>query len=124
MRMLGVTLDPSFTFSAHAIATAKRAGSRLNILRALSNSSFGKDKDCLVATYKAFIRPIIDYAAPIVYPQYSAASLKRLQIIQNKSLRLATGCHMSAPAAHVHYETHMLTVDPCLRLFSAQFYAR
>ena len=31
-RLLGVILDPTFTFSSHAISVAKKAASRLNIM--------------------------------------------------------------------------------------------
>ena len=52
-KLLGVTLDPTFIFSAHASAIARKAGSRLGVLRALSDTSFGHDKECLSLTYKA-----------------------------------------------------------------------
>ena len=94
LRLLGVTLDPLFTFSAHAAVIAKGSALKLNIIRALSDTHFGKDKDCLLLTYKCFIRSLFDYAAPIVYPQYSATSIEKLQRVQNKALRLVTGCHL------------------------------
>ena len=37
LRLLGVTLDPTFTFSNHAKNIARKALWRLNILRALSD---------------------------------------------------------------------------------------
>ena len=37
--LLGVTWDPSLTFSAHAVAVAKKAAARLNYLKALASSS-------------------------------------------------------------------------------------
>ena len=40
-KLLGVTFDPTFTFSAHASAIARKASSRLSVLRALSDTSFG-----------------------------------------------------------------------------------
>ena len=92
-KLLGVTLDPMFTFSAHASATARKASSRINIIRALSDSSFGKDRECLLGTYKALIRPLFDYAAPLIFPNYSPTSLAKLQRIQNRGLRLALGYH-------------------------------
>ena len=50
-KLLGVILDPTWSFSAHAIYTAKKAGSRLNVLRALSDTSFAHDKECLTLTF-------------------------------------------------------------------------
>ena len=48
----------------------------------------------------------------------------RLQIVQNRSLRLITGCHSEAAVDHLHSETGVLPVDPYLRLLSAHYLAR
>ena len=123
-KLLGVVLDPTFTFSSHAIAIAKKASLRTNkILRALSDTAFGHDKECLLATYKAFIRSLFDYAAPIVFPNYSRTSIERLQKIQNRSLRLVLGCHSLTAIDHLHSECKELPVEQHLRLLSAQFLA-
>ena len=122
-KLLGVTLDPTFTFSTHASAMARKAGSRLGVLRALSDSSFGQDKECLLLTYKAIIRPFFDFAAPIVYPLYSQSSILRLQLVQNRALRLVTGCHSASAVDHLHTETETLPVGDHLELLSAQYLA-
>ena len=72
-KLLGIMLDPMFIFSAHSAAIARKASSRLNVLRAMSSTSFGHDKECLSITFKSLIRPFFDYAAPVVFPQYSQA---------------------------------------------------
>ena len=123
-KLLGVTFDPTFTFSTHAAITARKAGSRLGVLRALSDTSFGHDKECLSLTYKSIIRPFFDYAAPIVYPLYSQSSIRRLQLVQNRALRLVTGCHNASSVDHLHSETEILPVGDHLELLSAQFLAR
>ena len=123
-KLLGVILDPTWSFSAHASYTAKKAGSRLNILRALADSTFGHDKECLTLTFKSMIRPFFDFAAPIVFPNYSAASLRRLQLVQNKSLRLITGAHSNASIDHLHSETQILPVEQHLLLLSSQYLLR
>ena len=110
-----------------AATIARRAGSRLNVLRALSDTSFGNNKECLTMTFKFLVRPLLDFAAPIVYPNYSASSIRRLQLIQNKSLCLITGCHSAVSASsidHLHSETLILPVESHLRLLSSQFLAR
>ena len=93
-------------------------------MRALSDTAFGKDKECLTLTYDAFIRPLLDYCAPIVYPMYSPSSIERLQRVQNRALRLASGCHVKASVEHLHVETKELPVKDHLRLLSAQCLAR
>ena len=75
-------------------------------------------------TFKMFIRTLFNYAAPIIYPNYSQSSIQRLQRIQNRALRLALGCHMAASFEHIHNEAIELPVEDHLRLLSAQFLAR
>ena len=67
-KLLGVVVDPTFTFSAHAAQVARKASSRLNIL---GDTSFGHDKECLTITitFKSLIRPLFDFAATIVFTQ-------------------------------------------------------
>jgi len=61
-------------------------------MRFLSGTSWGQHKETLPATYKSLIGSLITYAAPIWFPKTSASSRKKLQIIQNNALRVATGC--------------------------------
>ena len=96
----------------------------MNLLRALSDTTFGKDKEVLLSTYKLYIRSLFDYAAPVVYPNYSDTSILRLQRIQNRALRLSLGCHSTSSVDHIHAESLELPVSDHLRLLSAQFLAR
>ena len=74
-------------------------------------------------TFKSLIRPFFDYAAPIVYPLYSKTSIRRLQLVQNRALRLVTGCYMASSVDHLQAETEVLPVGDHLELLSAQFLA-
>ena len=112
------------TFAAHAAAAAWKANARLNILRALANTSFGHDKECLTSTYKALVRPFFDYAAPVVYPNYSDLSIHRLQLVQNKALQSVTGLLSASCIGHLQAKTEILPVVDHLRLLSSQYLAR
>ena len=123
-KLLGVVFDPSLTFNAHAIALVKKGRGRIRLLSALANTEWGKDKECLLATYKTFIRPILEYGAPITYPNLSSSSIHRLQLVQNRCLRLCTGCHSAASLDHLHNECALLPVEDHMRLISSQYLAR
>ena len=117
--LLGVKWDLSFTFCAHAVA--KKAAARLNCMRALASTEFGKDKECLLTTYKQLIRSPFDFAAPVVFPNYSNSSIRKLQLVQNKALCLALGCHIMSSIDHLHAEAQCLRstiiFSSCLRNF-------
>ena len=68
-KILGVTLDTHFTFSPHAHDCDERALRALNVMKALAGSSWGFTTETLVATYKAIMHPILNYAAPIWFTQ-------------------------------------------------------
>ena len=59
----------------------------------VSPISWGFTTETLVATYKAIVCPILNYAASIWFTQVSPKYLDKLEVIQNKPLRITTGCH-------------------------------
>ena len=77
-KVLGEVFDPSLTFSTHTAALARKVRGRVKLLSAFTSSDWGKDKDCLVATYKAFI----NYG--VTYQNLFSSSIRRLQPVQNR----------------------------------------
>ena len=120
-KILGVMLDTLFTFGPHACDCVKRVLRALNVMKALAGSSRGFKTETSVATYKAIVRPILNYAAPICFTQISSTHLDKLEVIQNKALRIATGCHQKSAASHLRAETGVLPLRG--QLCSQQFYA-
>ena len=123
-KILGVTLDTHFTFSPHVRTTAERARSRLSILKALAGVNWGQSKEVLLLTYRALIKPVLSYAAPIWYPNASDSAISTLQSIQNSALRIATGSLRMASVPHLHQEAKALEVGPHLSLLCSQFLLR
>ena len=60
--MLGITLDPKPTFSQHINVTINKTKQMLNILKALTSTKWGKQKELIVSTFKAITHPILEYA--------------------------------------------------------------
>ena len=59
-KVMGHTLDPKLTYSTHThnISVHKP----LQIIKALTATGWGKQKETLMATYKAVMRPSLEYA--------------------------------------------------------------
>ena len=53
--ILGVTLDRGMTFRQHTDHINTKAKTRLNVLRALTNTSYGHSKEHITTVYKQFI---------------------------------------------------------------------
>ena len=120
-RILGVKFDPHFFFHKHVQEISNRGKQRLSILKALTGTSWGQQKETIVATYKALIDSIFMYAAPIWFPNASNTNIQKLQVIQNSALRLATGCLMMSPIDHLHTEAKIMKVEEHLQMICAQF---
>jgi hypothetical protein len=122
LKVLGVTLDTMYTFSGHVAETKSKVQSRNNLLRRLAGSTWGAERETLLATYKATGRPVLNYGAPIWTPKLSPANWKKLQAAQNSAIRISTGCTATTSTAHLHHEAEMLEVEAHNRLLASQFH--
>ena len=116
LKILGVTLDIHFTFGSHARDCVERASRALNVMKGEGRSNWGFTTETLVATYKAIVRPILYYAVPIWFTQVSSTHLRKLEVIQNKALRIETGCHLKTAASHIRAVTSVLPLNAHLEL--------
>ena len=122
-KVLGVVLDPLFTFSPHLEAVGKKASARLKMFKALAGTSWGQDKETLLITFKLAIRSLFDFAAPTWVPNVKATPVANLQRVQNAGLRLATGSHRMASVEHLHAEAMMLPVEGHVQMLASQHLA-
>lgn len=88
--LLGATLDQYLNWKPHVNNLINKCKKDLFLLRAISGQSWGADKKSLFRIYTALIRSKIDYAS-IAYNSASDSTLNKLQIIQNKALKIVTG---------------------------------
>ena len=122
-KILGVTFDPHFRFHIHVEEIVKRAKPRLNILKMLTGTSWGQQKETILITFKSLISSLFTYASPIWFPNISASSINKLQVVQNAALRIATGCVKMTPVDHLHTESKVLKVDEHLKMLCSQHLA-
>ena len=118
---LGITFDNLLSFKQHVENLKSKVQARNNILKALSGSDWGKDKETITNTYKAIGQSVISYGCPIWTPALGKTSWNHLQIAQNSALKIATGCHKIASSDHVHQETEMMPVKDRCYMLSKQF---
>jgi hypothetical protein len=120
--IMGVTFDSLFNFSYHAVIAAK-ASRHLNLLKAVSGSSWGHDKETLLMTCKALVESVYSYHAAIWFPNCKPTNVAKLQFIQNAAIRLITGCYKATFIAHLRDETKLLPVAEHLTILYIQFLA-
>ena len=120
-KVLGLTLDPKLTYSTHIHNISVQAHKSLQIIKALTATGWGKQKETLMATYKAVMRPALEYASSVWSPIASSTSINKLQVMQNAALRTATGCTQDTNIQHLHDETLTLPIHEHLQLHASQY---
>jgi hypothetical protein len=113
-----------FTFSHHVAAIASKALQRLKIMKAVSGSLWGHDKETLFITYRALFESVFNFAAPVWWPNCKPTNAVKLQCIQNAALHLITGCHLATSIDHLHAETKLMPVAEHLNMLCFQFLAK
>ena len=64
-KVLGLTLDPKFTHRTHIHNISVQADKPLQMIKALTSTGWGKQKETLMATYKVVMKPTTEYASSI-----------------------------------------------------------
>ena len=85
-KVLGFTLDPKLTYSTHIHNISVQAHKPLHMIKTLTSTGWGKQKETLMTTYKAVMRPALEYASSIWSPLASSTSINKLQVMQNAAL--------------------------------------
>ena len=88
-----------------------QAHTPLQIIKALNATGWGKQKETLMPTYKAVMKPALEYASSVRSPIASSTSINKLQVMQNEALRTATGCTQDTNIQHLHDETLILPIQ-------------
>ncbi|GBN56622.1 RNA-directed DNA polymerase from mobile element jockey [Araneus ventricosus] len=102
-KFLGIVFDKRLTFLPHIASLRKRCLRSLNILRTLSNTSWGADRSCLLRVYRSIIRSMIDYGS-VVYGSARPSYLKRLGYVHHQALRLCLGAFRTSPIPSLYAE--------------------
>jgi len=63
-----MTYDNKMKFTTHIDNINTKAKTRLNVLRALTNTTFGQSKEDITLVHKQYIRPILTYGQPAWQP--------------------------------------------------------
>lgn len=113
-RYLGVILDSKLTWKSHIDAMANRAKAALVNLYALINRRSKLDPLRKIRLYKAVIRPTMTYASS-VWGYAAHSHVQKLQVVQNKVLRMAFDAPWFVSNATLHNDSQMATIGEFIR---------
>ncbi|CAF3428385.1 unnamed protein product [Rotaria socialis] len=103
-KFLGLLLDsPLLKWDAHIDYLKKECFKRLNILKALTSTSWGCSRKTLLLFYVSFVRSKLDFGCQ-VYGSASKTTLDKLEIFQNSAIRTIIGALKSTPIVSLRCE--------------------
>ena len=89
VKLLGVFIQKDLKWTSHVNEIVKKANMRLHMLRVLTK--FRLPLDDLVLIYCSYIRPVLEYCAPVWNSGLSAKQNEQIERIQKRACRLMLG---------------------------------
>ncbi|KAL4103942.1 hypothetical protein QTP88_019259 [Uroleucon formosanum] len=100
LRILGLTFDHKLSWKTHIEKLKTSCMGRMNIIKTLSNLSWGSDQNSLILIYKSLILSLMNYGS-VIYGTAKAKTLSTLDPIRNQRIRLATGSFRTSPVVNI-----------------------
>ena len=110
-KFFGVIFDRKVTFLLGILNSRTKCEKSLNILKILSNASWGADHVSLLKIYQTITRSKMDYACEI-YSSAGISYLKKFDTVHHFALCICSGAFRTSPDV----STYVDTVEPALCL--------
>ena len=122
-KFLGVLFDSKQSFIPHI--TSLKFTKSLDLIKVLSNITWGADRKVVLRLYRALIRSKLDHGC-IVYGSARPSYIKRLDTVHNQGLRLCLGAFRTSPVQSLYVEANdpplgmrtRLSLKYCVKLIS------
>jgi ribonuclease HI len=123
VKFLGVIFDSKLTFLPHILNLRKRCERSLNLLKVLSNTSWGADRTSLLKIYRAVIRSKLDYGC-VVYGSARNSVLKKLDPVHHSALRICSGAFRTSPVESLYADCCEAPLDLRRKILSLHYHFR
>lgn len=120
-KYLGCVIDKKLNFSKHIDYVISRINTAISTLNPLLNQKSNLCVENKLQLYKLAIRPIMTYATPAFHDYLADVHKKKLQVIQNKSLKLIFGLDRRARTMELHRMANVPTVEEFIFKLSSNF---
>ena len=120
-KYLGVILDRRLNFSEHIKTVRSRAAFALGRLHYILNARSKLSLKCKLRIYTACIRPIMTFACP-VFAHTKPYHLHKMQTLQNRFLRKATGAPPYVRNEQLHVDLKIPTMMQYMKRLTKGFF--
>ena len=121
VKYLGVLLDTKLSFKNHITQSIQRANKAVSILFCILKKNSHASVESKMTIYRAYIRPILTYAG-ILFQNCPKTHFGRLQVMQNKSLRMALSKPYATRISKLHKEAKIPTIREFVDKNTKKFY--
>lgn len=122
VRYLGVHLDRRLSWGAHINKKLNECYVRLSKLYPVVNKKSPLKLKCTLLIYKSILRPIFTYACS-VWGASSKTQINKLQVLQNKVLRMAVHAPWFIRNSQIHEELEFPTIVQFIKKLSKKFFS-
>ncbi|GBN62776.1 putative RNA-directed DNA polymerase from transposon X-element [Araneus ventricosus] len=123
VKFLGIIFDKKLTFLPHVLQLRKKLDRALNILKVLSNTSWGASRLSLLRVYRAAILSKIDYGCTI-YGSARQSVLQKLNTIPHSALRLCSGAFRTSPVESLYVECHEPSLEHRRQMLTLHYFSK
>lgn len=123
VKYLGVHLDQKLNFQTHIQNSIGRSNKAISILYCLLKKNSPASFRSKLSLYKTYVRPLLTYACP-VFANCPKTHFNRLQVMQNKCLRMVLSAPFYTRTTELHRETNLPTIRSFVDTLSENFYRK
>jgi ribonuclease HI len=121
VKFLGIIFDRKLSFRPHILHLRKKCQRSLNILKVLSNTSWGADRSSLLKIYHAVIRSKLDYGC-VVYGSTRKTYLQKLNTVHHTALRLCSGAFRTSPIESLYVDCCEAPLDLRRKILTLNYF--
>lgn len=121
VKYLGVYLDKKLNFAKHIDETCKKSMKTIRALWPILNKRSTLNLKNKNLIYKSVIRPTLTYGSPIWY-KAAKTHLQKLQIIQNKCLKIINKKHWRYSTQLLHSETGYEMINDFVKQINDKYF--
>ena len=121
-KYLGIIFDaPRLTWSKHIQYTRSKSQQGTNLVKYLSSTKWGADRESLLKLNQALVRSRLTYGSP-VFVSMCSTNYNKLEVVQNQGLRLATGCMKTTYIPALQAEANVIPLDIYIKQQAIKYY--
>ena len=123
-KFLGLLFDsPRLTWKDHIKYLIENCNKRINLLKAVSSTKWGADRQTLHKFYKAFILSKITYGCS-AFGSACKTSIEKLEVLQNTSLRIISGALKSTPILALRCELNTCSINTTIEKITLKYFTK